>query len=1152
MSIKLVRLFPELFNIKPFVIGDHPIYHPETKDYLDYWEEQEKRCIEGLWGLDKSEKGGGWRFCPPVLYYYINFCVIEHEDERNNSTIILPPSLRDVEWLFFYNWFICRGFSGFEGDYEYTCHELIRKLESGEKLNTKEILKLQRAEGVLKPDGSYKKFIHPREYLYKTFDKPLGLPLYANEAKNLMALTPRRQGKSMWLMAILSHAFKFHGAIRFDQEYFNLTRGPSILIGSVLAKAADTLKHFSFLEEYQKHNFGAWGDGDDFIPGYFFQQVSGSLTVSNQKSPYRNEYEERINGVVTKQGKGTRIVHVTYEDNPEAAVGQGPIISIIEEVGLLISLLKVLGANEPGLTRNNKFGSHLLIGCVCAGTKVWDKNGNLCNIEDINKTTGILGHYAGEYSIEEVTNVQKPTLKECYRLTLEGGNSLECSWDHPIFSTSAHLKYRKDGNTYRDAVYVEAQDLTTDDYVFLVDKIDKFGNHKEKYARLLGLMVGDGYYGRIHQISVCTDQKGIQNYIESIENTKIKKQFLIPKNNEQFIEYSIKNKEVRKILSSNGMLGQTRDKKQLPANIGEYDKQSLADFIGGYFDADGCVVYNETKKKLKIQLTSKYRHLLEDVKFYLTKFGIDSTIGKEKRNGGYINNDSTYYSLYITKNKDVIRFKRNITLLSEYKQKTLFKEIKANREFKRWNVITKNSNNNVEKSFTGLITKKIKKIENIGEKEVYNLTANTTHTYLANNIVTHNTAGNMERIFESKMVFEEPETYKFLGFEDLWENRQKEIGLFIPGYYVDNALRDPQGNQNLEAAFELEMQERARLSKADNSYALDAYMMARPLVPSEMFLSGQSNIFPVSLLRDQLNRVEIRDLFNSLTYKGELEWNESKTGVKLKLDFNNQLKPIISMKLDQYKSSLKGCIVFYEAPEENIPIPTQKRSLYKIVYDPVRDDVVGTSLAAILVYKSTSEDGWALGLQDALVAEYIGRVDKVDDMHQIAIKLAIYYNAKIMVETNIPDFVRYCKNNGFAHLLQRKPMKTISKSVKDPGNKYEVGIDMTSPALHEHAEQLGRQWLLTEWKTDSTGETLLNLHKLNSPMILQQLMMYTREDKKRYDAVAALKLLWLWLKEEKEEPVKQEAREAAIETVEMYYNKLTRKQQTTNVNYYTY
>ena len=775
--IKLVRLFPELYNIKDFIVKEHPLYHPETNDYITYWEEQEKRCIEGLWGLDKNDKQGGWRYCPPVLYYYTNFCVIEHEDEKTNSTIILPPLLRDVEWLFFYNWFICRGFSGFENDYEFTCHELVKKLESGQSLNAKEIVRLSKAEGVKRPDGTYKKYINPREYLYNTFEIPMGLPLYYNEAKNLMALTSRRQGKSMWLMAILSHAFKFHGAIRFDDSYFRLDRGPGILIGSVLAKAADTLKHFSFLEEYQKHNFGAWGEGDSFIPGYFYQQTAGSLTVSNQKSPYRNEYEERINGVVTKQGKGTRIVHVTYEDNPEAAVGQGPIISIIEEVGLVTNLLRVLGANEPGLTRNNKFGSHLLIG----------------------------------------------------------------------------------------------------------------------------------------------------------------------------------------------------------------------------------------------------------------------------------------------------------------------------------------------------------------------------------------TAGNMEKIYESKMVFEEPETYKFLGFEDLWEGRQKPVGLFIPGYYVDNSLRNENGNQNLEAAFALEMEERARLAKADNSYALDAYMMSRPLVPSEMFLSGQSNIFPVSLLREQLNRVEIRDMFKSLSFKGTLEWaDEMKMGVKLNLDLHDRMTPIVSLKLDQYRGNLKGCIVFYEAPEDDIPEPTQKRSLYKVIYDPVRDDDGGTSLAAILVYKSVSENEWSAGLQDDIVAEYIGRHDKVEDMHQIALKLAIYYNAKIMVETNIPDFVRYCRNNGYGHLLQRKPIKTISKSIKDPGKKYDVGIDMTSPALHEQAEQLGRQWLLTEWKLNENGEQLLNLHKLKSLMILNQLMMYTREEKKKYDAVAALKLLWLWNKEEREEPIQQSSAETAKETLDIYYKSVTKNLQSTNIYYHNY
>jgi hypothetical protein len=66
-----------------------------------------------------------------ILYYYINFCVIEHEDERNNSTIILPPSLRDVEWLFFYNWFICRGFSGFQNDYEVVQEPELTNIQNG-------------------------------------------------------------------------------------------------------------------------------------------------------------------------------------------------------------------------------------------------------------------------------------------------------------------------------------------------------------------------------------------------------------------------------------------------------------------------------------------------------------------------------------------------------------------------------------------------------------------------------------------------------------------------------------------------------------------------------------------------------------------------------------------------------------------------------------------------------------------------------------------------------------------------------------------------------------------------------------------------------------------------------------------------------------
>lgn len=773
---KIVRLFPWLHDISSFVTRDHPEYHPDTQVYMDYWEKQEILCIEGLWGLDKNKDTGegGWRYCPPQLFWYANFCPIEQEDPISNSIKVDLPLLRDVEWLFFYNWFICRGFSGFEDDKEYSSNLILAKIENGDLLTTKDKIQLKNFTGIYKKDGTYKKYVNARDYLYMTHNKPLGLPLYENESQNIMVLTSRRQGKSMWLVAVLSHIFKFHGAVRFNDDYLDSKkRGPAIVIGSVLGKSADTLKHFSFLEEYHKNNFGSWGKNDEFIPGYFYQQVSGSLTTSNQKSPYRNEYLEKVNNVDLKRGKGTRLVHVTYEDNAEASVGQGPLASIIEEVGLVNNLLKVLGANEPGLKRNIKFGSHLCIG----------------------------------------------------------------------------------------------------------------------------------------------------------------------------------------------------------------------------------------------------------------------------------------------------------------------------------------------------------------------------------------TAGNMEKIHDTKTVFENPDQYYFIGFPDLWESRKKNIGLFIPGYYVDNSFRDPNGNQDLEAAYDEEMRIRSEKSKADNSYALDAYMMDRPIVPSEMFLSGQANIFPIAKLREQLNKVEIQKLYETYSFKGELEWNKTKTGVILNVDINNRLKPILSTNLDGYKNNLKGCCVFYEAPEEKVPDPTQKRSLYKVVYDPYRDDGEGTSLASIIVYKGISENNWAEGLQDDIVAEYIGRLDRVDDVHEIAVQLAIYYNAKIMVETNIADFIRYCKREGWAYLLQAKPTDAIAAAVKNPGKKYDVGIDMTSPALQEQAEQLWRQWLLTEWKTLDNGVILYNLNKLKSPMILKQLIQYNR--KGNFDHISSLKLLALWLSQEKRVPIQQSS-EVAKEGINTYFNKMQISKKSVNINYNYY
>lgn len=1122
MSNKIVRLFPEVYDIQPFLCKEHPILHPEVKEYKDYWEEQERLCIEGLWGLDKNVERnlGGWRYMPPQLYWYATFCPIEQEDEESNSTRVDLPLTRDVEWVFFYNWFICRGFSGFDSDTEYTCNDVVRKLESGALLSLKDRNKLDKSKNIRKPNGEYKKYIAPRDYLYKTHDNSLGLPLYENEASNLLLLTSRRQGKSMWLVAVLSHIFKFHGSTRFDDDYLQNKRRAAAVIGSVLGKSADTLKHFAFLEEYHKNNFGSYGEDDTFVPGYFYQQTSGTLATSNQKSPYRHEYLEKVNNVDVKKGTGTRIVHVTYENNPEASVGQGPLVSIIEEVAL----------------------------CFGENTEIRMGDGSIKFIQDIKAGDFVMNNIGEPEEVVEIGN----GVEELYEVKQQASDSYVVSKDHILYleqkanistikddgikkilvqdfneSILGKYRYRTTYGIKNNLLEFNKKSLLLEPYylglyigdgcikkgciVADIKKSNEIVTYLSEYAKRIGNEYGLKTYGICHYINKKTGSKSIN-----------------------FIRQSLKTLDIfdKKIIPTEYLLSTVNDRLEL---------------LAGLIDTDGNIT-NKGKTSQAYEFSQTNRiELIEQIEFLARSLGFKVKRRVIITNKGYDNKILTQY-----RTKYRLRISGNIWI------------IPCKIDYKKAEII------NHKKDFTRCRIE----VNNIGIGKYFGIKLKNNPLFLLkDNTVVHNcdnflkvlganepglkrntklgshlcigTAGNILRIADTKVVFENPEDYHFLSFPDLWENRAKSTGLFIPGYYVDNALRDSNGNQNLEEAFNVEMEIRASKAKADNSYALDAYMMDRPLIPSELFLSGQSNIFPKAALQDQLTRVEIKKLYEVYSYKGSLDWNKTRTNVIFKPDIQNKLKPILSNNLDQYKGNLKGALVCYEAPEEETPNPTKNRSLYKVVYDPYRDDGEGSSLASIIVYKGISEDNWATGLQDDIVAEYLGRMDLVEDVHELCVKIALYYNAKVMVETNIPDFVRYCKREGWYNLLQSKPYDAISRSVKNPGKKYDVGIDMTSPELHEQAEQLIRQWLLTDWKVDENGNTLKNLNKLKSPAILIQLLQYER--KKNFDHVSALKLLMLWKSQERMVPIKK-ASELARETVDDFYKQLSHKTRTNHIN----
>lgn len=661
-----------------------------------------------------------------------------------------------------YAYLTASGFSGFEEDKEWTCNRLIDKIEKGIELTPKDEINLKNATGIFKEDGTYKKYIEAREYLNKTFDTPLGKPIYGNDLKSVFLLTSRALGKSYIVSGIMAHIYNFYGKKFYDKSYLENPAPAEILVGAAQSsKSAELVKKFLNIQEHLKTKVGSWGKGKDFIPGYFFNNSIGKTSPNNVDSPYRHEYKVQEGKIWVTKGTGTKLLHVAYADNPEAGVGFRPNIIILEEVGLFDNLLQTHSSNEMALVRRNRTGLNFYLG----------------------------------------------------------------------------------------------------------------------------------------------------------------------------------------------------------------------------------------------------------------------------------------------------------------------------------------------------------------------------------------TGGSIEKIVESKIIFEDPEAYDFLPYPDLWEHRSKPIGLFIPAYYTDTSFKDENGNTDLEAALQQELINRKLKEKASSSSALDGYMMGRPLVPSEMFLSGTSNLFPTAKLREREAEIETKNLFELYASIGDLEWADTeKKSVRWKEDLSSKRthRVIQTMNLDQYKHNITGAIVIYEHPPGLIPNPSYRKSLYKVVYDPVKDDNGGTSLASVIVYKGLSES-WNAGIQDGIVAEYIGRYDKVDDIHDLVLKIAHYYNAMVLVENNIPGFINYCKMNGYVHKLQMSPYEAIEKGMTSYSRKYEYGVTMSKP-LNIHCEQLIRQWLLEPWKKED-DKLFLMLDKLFSLRIIRELISYDRDG--NFDHISSLKLLVLWLSQERDVVFKEEdVKDTSYDDLNKYFKQV--------------
>ena len=817
-----------------------------------------------------------------------------------------------------------------------------------------------------------------------------------------------------------------------------------------------------------------------------------------------------MNNDGTKGGVQNIVMGMSAGDDPGKPRGSRASLYIIEEFGSFPKLKELYENLLPSVKNGAEaYGQMVLIGCVCAGTKVWKSNGEIINIEDLKQEDGIVGYTDDKpiltnsiidiFPVEGITKepinkLINPATKPCYRITLKNGNVLECSDDHPILIQKAHT-HRINNTNSRTIEYEEyfefAKNLKVGNRVCECREISIFGNEQLFDARLVGMLIGDGCYR--YDSTPCFSNEDIEllNYVKEKYEWSYSGGH-ITKKNKKYEEIRVKN--ICHYLREIEIYGQTKDKKRLPNNYQKLDRENTILLLSGLYDTDGCVYSNGLKSC--INLTQSNKEILEQVKLLWRKFGVICSITKTNpviKDGRKDKNP--WYTLVIAGALNLKRVTEILNLLVKHKKEKL---IEINKYYK-------NAENRYENIWLNdkYIVSKISNIEYIGEKTVYNLSAGLSHTYLANNIITHNTAGDKDSDFEgAKELFYNPIGHDIYGVNNVWDKAaqgRSYIAFFYPAYLNTKGFYDKDGNSDVTGALLHFLKERyIKKYNSDDPMTLVKFCAENPITPEESMMKTARSFFPVAELNERIKQLENDEGAFDEVEVGELFFKDNGT-----VDFKHTRDLPIRF-FPHSDNKIRGAVEIFNRPviEEGENRP--KAGRYICSLDPIDKDNADTmSLSSTFVFDLYT---------DTIVAEYTGRRDLAIENYEITRMLCHYYNAQCYFENNLLGFKSYMQSkNDLVQYVAKTPnnLKTQGIAPRESLTTSNYGIRTTSPII-DQMNLLIRDWLTEEVPAeDAEGNEIKtkNLYLVKNIALLKELVMYN--DKGNFDRCRSFGLLMI-------------------------------------------
>lgn len=362
-------------------------------------------------------------------------------------------------------------------------------------------------------------------------------------------------------------------------------------------------------------------------------------------------------------------------------------------------------------------------------------------------------------------------------------------------------------------------------------------------------------------------------------------------------------------------------------------------------------------------------------------------------------------------------------------------------------------------------------------------------------MIAFGTGGEEGHGFESlEELFYHPEAYNCLAFENEWDAGAMgtTCGYFVPIYQNLDGFMDENGNSMIQDAKDFEEAARENKKKANDPKALDQYTAEHPFTPQEATLQTTINVFDVTSLKEQYNRVKAHNLEKEGT-AGVLFYKAEEVNFRP----DPSVKPITKFP-HRKDDNLTGGVVIYQNPyktkEGNIP-----HNLYIVCHDPYAQgkSTTNQSLGAAYVIKRPNNLSKP---DDIIVASYVGRPETQDEFNRNLFMLADYYNAKIGFENDRGELIAYAKRYRKLHKLQEEFEMLDKRELRSRNVRRQYGMHMTEQRKRQ-GELYIRDWLISPRSADEDGNVRLNLHEIYDVGLLQELIKFNH--KGNFDRVMA-------------------------------------------------